>query len=264
MKAIDQPLQPNRASPQATGLVAWYPALGQVGAGQWRDAMGTSHLALRGPAILVPDSLRHLAVRLGDAAGQGSGEATMDLAALLPGNALSVTAWALAWNADNAVDVENDDTEAAGGTIASVLVPPCFSLSCVEGSHVVWSLSVGGVWSSCRAGVVSGAHGLRHIAGTWDGMTQRLYVDGVERCRATPAGALDTAAGLLQVGAGCSQLLGELAIYDRALHPATIWQMAHPPSWWDLYTRSTLSRVALMSPDDPTYFTFVPIVEAGS
>ncbi len=257
MQAIAQPLQPNRASPQATGLAAWYPALGHVGPRHWRDAAGISHLALAEPVALLPDPLRHQAARL----GPGGGQTRIDLPTLLPANALSVCTWV---GIPGVLTAPTSPGAPTQHTIAAVLTPPSFNLSIEQDAQLAWSVHVGGSWSTCRTKLARPLQGLHHVAGTWDGRTQRLFVDGVERCRATPAGILEAGSGLLQVGSGRPLLLGELSIHGRALHPATIWQMAHPPTWWDLYTESTLSRVALMSPPDPTYFTFLPVVEAGS
>jgi hypothetical protein len=58
-----------------------------------------------------------------------------------------------------------------------------------------------------------------HVAGTWDGLTQRLYIDGVEIASQTPGGVLGVTSSVV-VSSGDEPLNGmldEIRIYNRAL-----------------------------------------------
>jgi hypothetical protein len=58
-----------------------------------------------------------------------------------------------------------------------------------------------------------------HVAGTWDGLTQRLYIDGVEIASQTPGGVLgDTSSVVVSSGdEPLNGMLDEIRIYSRAL-----------------------------------------------
>ncbi|UCF17219.1 MAG: LamG domain-containing protein, partial [Phycisphaerales bacterium] len=58
-----------------------------------------------------------------------------------------------------------------------------------------------------------------HVAGTWDGLTQRLYLDGVEIASQTPGGVLGTTSGVRLSNAPepLNGLLDDVRIYNRAL-----------------------------------------------
>ncbi|HUU20121.1 MAG TPA: LamG domain-containing protein, partial [Sedimentisphaerales bacterium] len=58
-----------------------------------------------------------------------------------------------------------------------------------------------------------------HVAGTWDGLTQRLYIDGVEIASQTPGGVLgDTSSVTVSSGdEPLNGMLDEIRIYSRAL-----------------------------------------------
>ena len=58
-----------------------------------------------------------------------------------------------------------------------------------------------------------------HIAGTWDGTTQRLYLDGVEIASQAPGGTLGTTSGvrLSNTPEPLNGMLDDARIYNRAL-----------------------------------------------
>ncbi len=59
-----------------------------------------------------------------------------------------------------------------------------------------------------------------HLAGTYDGATMRLYIDGELAASATASGAVVPSTADLQIGAGYAWFRGDLdevRIYDRAL-----------------------------------------------
>ncbi|MHC4437616.1 MAG: LamG-like jellyroll fold domain-containing protein [Planctomycetota bacterium] len=59
----------------------------------------------------------------------------------------------------------------------------------------------------------------QHVAGTWDGQTQRLYLDGVEIASQTPGGALGTTSGVRfsNTPEPLNGMLDDARIYTRAL-----------------------------------------------
>ena len=88
----------------------------------------------------------------------------------------------------------------------------------------------------------------KFIAGTFDGTTYRIYVNGVlEGAQAAAApvatnqavmiGAVDTSAiGILQFWLG--KIL-DVRVYNRVLADADVWAMYDPVSRWDLYWQPT-------------------------
>ena len=63
-----------------------------------------------------------------------------------------------------------------------------------------------------------------HVAGTWDGVTQRLYIDGVEIASQEPGGVLGNTSNV-EMGSGSEPfngMLDEVRIYNRALMKAEI------------------------------------------
>ncbi|MBC8471557.1 MAG: DUF5050 domain-containing protein [Planctomycetes bacterium] len=69
-----------------------------------------------------------------------------------------------------------------------------------------------------------------HVAGTWDGITQRLYLDGVEIDNQTPGGVLwGTFSGvhISSGGESLNGLLDDVRIYNRALSAGEIASLAN-------------------------------------
>lgn len=67
-----------------------------------------------------------------------------------------------------------------------------------------------------------------HLAGTWDGTTQRLYKNGLELTSARPGGRLDAARGVSigSPGESPNATLHDVRVYDRALTPGAIAALA--------------------------------------
>ncbi|MEM4246945.1 MAG: LamG-like jellyroll fold domain-containing protein, partial [Candidatus Woesearchaeota archaeon] len=66
-----------------------------------------------------------------------------------------------------------------------------------------------------------------HIVGTWDGTTQRLYINGQQATSQVPGGTLDAIAGTVLIGASgedINGLLDEVKVYNRALSATQVWQ----------------------------------------
>jgi len=69
-----------------------------------------------------------------------------------------------------------------------------------------------------------------HVAGTWDGTTQRLYLDGVEIDSQTPGGVLSDSYSDVTLASSnepFNGLLDEVRIYNRALSAGEIAQLAN-------------------------------------
>jgi len=86
----------------------------------------------------------------------------------------------------------------------------------------------------------------RHVAGTWDGTTQRLYIDGVLRASATPPGEL-AGADRLAIGSGGEPMHGwldDVRVYDRALSEDEVREISGPAGaerpWRALFDGRTL------------------------
>jgi hypothetical protein len=86
----------------------------------------------------------------------------------------------------------------------------------------------------------------RHVAGTWDGTTQRLYLDGVLRASATPPGEL-AEADRLAIGSGGEPMHGwldDVRVYDRALSEDEVREISGPAGaerpWRALFDGKTL------------------------
>ncbi len=93
----------------------------------------------------------------------------------------------------------------------------------------------------------------RHVAGTWDGTTQRVYVDGVLRGSATPPGAL-AEADRLAIGSGGEPMHGwldDVRVYDRALSADEVRELCGTPAaerpWRALFDGKTLGVLNVQS-----------------
>jgi len=70
-----------------------------------------------------------------------------------------------------------------------------------------------------------------HVAGTWDGLTQRLYLDGVEIASRAPTGSLATGTMIRLSspdGEPLNGMLDDARIYNRALSPREIMALMDP------------------------------------
>ncbi|MHC4535676.1 MAG: LamG-like jellyroll fold domain-containing protein, partial [Planctomycetota bacterium] len=90
-------------------------------------------------------------------------------------------------------------------------------------------IKTGGILRHLRAGSVLTEGYWYHVVGTWDGTTQRLYLDGVEIDSQTPGGVLDSAfdgAHISSENEPINGLLDEVRIYNRALSAEEIASLA--------------------------------------
>jgi len=73
------------------------------------------------------------------------------------------------------------------------------------------------------------------VAGTWDGTTLRLYVNGTLRASTALTGTLPNSAGALRIGGNTvwnewfAGAIGEIRAYDHALTPTEITTVMDRP-----------------------------------
>ena len=67
-----------------------------------------------------------------------------------------------------------------------------------------------------------------HVAGTWDGLTQRLYIDGVQITSQTPGGVIGNASYVILSSQDepFNGMLDDVRIYNKALSAEEIEALA--------------------------------------
>jgi len=92
-------------------------------------------------------------------------------------------------------------------------------------------ITTGGVFSHIYVSDVLKEGQWHHVAGTWDGATQRLYLDGVEIATRAPTGTL-SAGTMIRLsspdGEPLNGMLDDARIYNRALSPREIMALMDP------------------------------------
>jgi hypothetical protein len=83
-------------------------------------------------------------------------------------------------------------------------------------------LGLAGSATNLSAPAVLPTNAWSHLAGTYDGSTMRLYVNGVQVASQPHAGAITTSTQPLSIGLGWAGLIDEVRIYDRALSASEI------------------------------------------
>jgi len=85
-------------------------------------------------------------------------------------------------------------------------------------------IKTGGSLQHLRVSDVLRERQWHHVAGTWDGLTQRLYYDGVEIASQAPGGVLADTSGvrLSTASESINGMLDDVRIYTRALMPEEI------------------------------------------
>ncbi len=215
------------------GLIAlWIPSLGPPGGSTLRDLSGYGH-----HGAFVADTSWALDAEAGyivDLDGAGDFIDVVNSAPLRKvqeTNAMTVCAWVkhdagtltsdrrivTRWDNNSGSGLEQFilwmDTGGAGDGYAFVIST---GSNVIAGTDTTNALT--GVW--------------QWVVGTWDGITVRVYTDGVETASTASAGAINDTQRHVEIGAvgGASSVAGlmeDIRIYDRALSPSHILEMYH-------------------------------------
>ena len=229
----------NRDSPQARGLVGWWPLTWDIRDYSGRNNHGVGDQQGTGsiPTHTILDVGGVVDFEASSTTNGGSVQADFSLLNIGADGPISMAIW---------LEIE---------TILSTGVELCFSIGDdvanqsiflgyrnVAGGQWQWQ-----VWSGTN--VVSGTPTLTAgarvlLAGTYDGATMRLFVDGIERSSG--------AESVLSFGSGSPDVriagrpsdgnallpdnkMWDARIWNRVLAPAEMWALYHPTTRWDLY-----------------------------
>ncbi len=115
-----------------------------------------------------------------------------------------------------------------------------FALRSGENGRLSFVLSIEGVWMEAVSGQVMAAGTWVHVAGTYDGSTIKVFVDGAEMGSTPCVGAINPSSYPLEIGRSPYEttrlfngLVDDVRLYDRRLSVAEIQALAagnHPSS----------------------------------
>lgn len=186
--------------------------------------------------------------------GKDSGMSVPDAPALRPAGGLTVSLWANAatWSGRNHVLVQK-------GT------PDIQYALYQEGDSLVWA--VGGPATVLRVkAALPAAGGWVHLAGTFDGATGRLYVDGLQKASAAVTGGVPGAAASPEpaehLGIGC-RLLNKKAMdaFEGRLDEVAVAGRARPADWIKLAHATQRPGASVLRPPAPVPDTAPPCAE---
>ena len=243
----------NWNSPQARGLVAWWPFLPAAG-NVWREHFTGLATAFAGSAARTIDAEAGHGVTVTN--GSDAGTAMDRWQVLYP----TFTAW-VRTPATGAVHMIMTRDAASGTRIFQWRLETDNKLN----AHA-WN------WLSqlqlVTSAVALSASTLYHVAFTWDGVTMRLFVNGVQDANTQAhTGPMLTGTRNLYLGrwggTGASEYpfvgqIYDLRIYNVALTADVIWQMWHPATRWELYGRTRITRPYITVDEEP------PVVVGGA
>jgi hypothetical protein len=161
----------------------------------------------------------------GALAFNGTGAAAAPSTSLnLTGNALSLEAWV------NPTALVGDTHVVSKLMQAGRHTAPYFSYSLhvVQGTTPRFWVTTGGVGRSVESAISLTANTWVHLAGTYDGSTLRIYVNGTLAGSAAASGTLTSYAGPLRLAAngagseGWNGTIDEVRLYSRALSASEI------------------------------------------
>jgi len=202
-------------SPQAKGLVAWWPTLGTQNAAMLRDLVSGINITSTAPIVWKNDvSFGQVLDRANSSETLGTGTISLSVPQI------TVACWV--WKNAN---VGNDRYVHQNGS---------FILRDSAGGFqwVIWTdgdirtLTVGtvplGTWT--------------HVAGTWDGTNQRAYVNGIEVGSQAPGGTFNQPS-VISLGSSeqLDGLQSEIRVHNRALSDADVWNLYAPSTRWQLH-----------------------------
>lgn len=241
------PFTPNRASPQARGLLLWYPTVGY--AGRLSDYASANRFGgtLTGP----PGVRRDATVGIGmDFTGSERWEVphVSDLST----TTRTLSAWVIADATPSTHTVVKKDNE--------------YILRC-DGLSLVYYFWTSNGLSTCGTTISNGV--LYHVAATWDGTTAQLYVNGVQKSSSTPGGTTSTSTNNWTIGAqpgggeGWDGLIADVRLYNVALTANEVFQLYAPQTRWDLYLVTPFSVAPSIVPPPALGAIRLPLLGVG-
>lgn len=219
------PFTLNQASPQARGLVAWWPALGGAPTRLYNRFVGRYHGTMSGTVTLVP---RPVVGLMHDFDGSsrfeidGSSGSNTGLGGIYP----TISCW-----------VEFDTTS---GTQTIIKRDVDWILR-ADGGNVQWLVwsSVGGLAVTNFLAFSTGT--LYHLACSYDGANMLMYVNGqlvsTTAKTGTPNDFGSTSCVGAQPGGGenIDGRIADLRVYNRPLSAAEVLALYLPQTRWELY-----------------------------
>jgi len=118
--------------------------------------------------------------------------------AINPTSALTVEAWinASAWQANSYQgSIVSKDSRASGP-------PSGYVLRCGNGGQLSFVVTINSNWYEVLSGPVLSTNSWHHVAGTYDGSSLRVFLDGVQQAAVSCTGALSQNSSPLCVGCG--------------------------------------------------------------
>lgn len=222
------PFARNRASPQATGLVTWWPTLASRGAGKLRDLGGRGlDGAFVGSPEWVSDPIIGCGLKLDGTNDRiNCGAATLNLPRL------SVAAWIRRDAAITAWDSVTGKGDSA------------WNINFDGSNYMNFEIVINGSWEQCPAndGLTLGRW--THVVATYDGTTQRVYLDGLEVNTNSPAGGGNIASNNYAIWIGDNSestgrqpriSFADIRIYSFAISAAFVWQLYDQATRWELH-----------------------------
>ena len=99
------------------------------------------------------------------------------------------------------------------------------SMNCIRSSNGPGGGMNTGAYQEVVSGTLLPTNTWSHVAATWDGVTLRLYVNGVQVGSRAAAGTLLTTSNPLRIGGNANRgeyfagTIDEVRVYDRASRP---------------------------------------------
>jgi hypothetical protein len=229
------PFTVNRASPQARGLVSWWPPLFGRGSALASDMSGSNLTGTLTSVTLDPNGTLGKAWLFNGTSSQFD---MADIPTFKSSTSFSVTAWF------------NTNTLSGGDSNLRYLVAKEgisnasaeFMIRLDTANDKLQFYIGGGSYDVAEA--VVAADTWYHMAGTYDGVNIRLYLNGLQAASTGRTGATGTTTVTPTIGylfqSSAAQrfwsgYIGDVRFYNRDLSPGEVLSMYLPQTRWDLY-----------------------------
>lgn len=232
---LDIPFEVNRASPQARGLVAWWPPIASRGTNVLRDLGGRGlNGVFKGPSepAWIGDAQFGMALSF-----DGSDDYIATTINNLPLTELTIGFWAISTctivgSSGRPFGYENSSSGAHG---LAMYFPTLTNPTLIMRDN-------GATYDASFGSIVIGSW-YHYVVAISSLVGTALYLSGTQtnlNANAKSYSSADVSFKIGAAGTGASieafkGFIGELRIYNNALSPAAIWQMWDPASRWDLY-----------------------------